>query len=119
MNILSRPGIDFHKLGIATATATTIASIAGWMVLLLLAGDFIPRPTLIAAIFAIAVAAGACRAARNAEAGILLVAGSLAALAPPSIGDAPDMFRFVGFLSLGYPIAALFIKQSSAPGRVR
>lgn len=106
-----------QKLGIAIATASAVASVASWTLLILLTGSLIPRATLVGAVLSAALAVCAYRAVRKGQAWVLLMAATFGAVTPPAIGNAPGAFRYLGFLAIGYAIAAMLLVASSSPRR--
>ncbi len=102
---------------IGFATTAMIGSV--WIAIVMLSGSMIPRGTLIGAVLAVAVAMCAYRAIRANEAIVLAIVVPFGAIIPPELGQAPEVLRFVGFLSLGYVIAAiLLIASTKLPRRV-
>ncbi len=57
MNQETSSSLSMRKVGVAIATATALASATGWILLLLLTGNLVPRSTLVAATLAVALAA--------------------------------------------------------------
>ena len=94
------------KLAIAIGTAAAVASAVSWILLVLLSGSVIPRAILVSAALAVTLAVCAYRAARAGQIWVLILATSFGSITPPVIGNAPEEFRYVGFLALGYAIAA-------------
>jgi hypothetical protein len=114
-------GFMFHastqRIGTQLAVATAVATGATWTVLVLLSGNLIPRSTLVAAALAVAFAFCAFRAARERQIHVLVLGATFGALTPPDLGAAPEVFRYVGFLAVGYPIAAILMLSPSFPSR--
>ena len=104
-----------QSIGPRLAVATALVTGTAWIVLLLLSGSLISRSTLIAAVLAVAFAFCAFRAARERQVYVLVLGTTFGALTPPELGAAPEVFRYIGFLSLGYPIAAMLMLSSARP----
>jgi hypothetical protein len=112
----TRQGV-MERLGAAVATATAAATAATWALLVFLSGPLIPRPLLIVASLAIALAACAVHAVKSRNHWALLLIASFSALPPPTIGGAPDQFRYIGFLAVGYGVAAILLAAAKASPR--
>lgn len=107
-----------QRIGTAVGIATALANGAAWILLVVLSGELIPRGTLVAATLVLTVAACAWHASRERQAQVLLIAATFSAIAPPAIGAAPEFFQYLGFLAVGYVIAAaLFVAASGFPRR--
>lgn len=102
-----------QTLGVAIATATAVTTSVSWALLVLLTGSMIPRATLVGAVLATALAVCAYRAVRAGQPWVLLMAATFGAVTPPAIGNAPAAFRYLGFLAIGYAIAAMLLVASS------
>jgi hypothetical protein len=48
---------------------------------------------------------------------VLVLGTTFGALTPPELGAAPEVFRYVGFLALGYPVAAILMLSPGFPSR--
>src|SRR4051794_7187692 len=105
-----------QKVGIAVATASAAASAASWILLVLLSGNLIPRATLVGAILAITLALCAYRAARAGQVWVLLVAATFGTVTPV-IENASGASPYVGFLAMGYAIAAMLLLASASEHR--
>ncbi len=106
-----------ESIGPRLAMATALVTGAAWIALVLLSGSLIPRGTLIAAALAVAFAFCAFRAARERQVHVLVLGTTFGALTPPELGAAPEVFRYIGFLALGYPIAAILMLSPAFPPR--
>lgn len=110
---------SFSRLAVRIGWLTTAAIGLSWVAIVMGSGSMIPRGTLIGALLATVVAICAYRFIRRSEVVVLGILVPFGAVIPAQIGGAPELLRYVGFLSFGYVVAALLlIAATRLPRRV-